>query len=87
MKMLCDWMRFVTVCRILSEYKGDDTKLETWRRRIPRESLQINDDTVVCIKPFVPQLIVTLDSAVRPDGTVLTVRRKTPKLTKVLLPT
>ena len=76
---------YITVYRILSECKGDDAKLETWRRRIPRESLQINDNTLVCIKHFVPQFIVTHEyySAVRPDGTVLSVRRKTPKLTKI----
>jgi hypothetical protein len=35
---------------------------------------------VVCIKHFAPQFIITHDSAIRPDGSVLTVRRPLPKL-------
>ena len=77
----------VTVYRILSECKGDNEKLEKWRNKIPRDNLVVNEDTVVCIKHFASQFVVTHDSAVRPDGSVLTVRRSTPKLTNDAYPT
>lgn len=41
----------------------------------------MTDNTVVCIKHFVPHFIITTDSVTRPDGSVLTVARKIPKLT------
>ena len=52
-----------------------------WIRMIPREGLVVVPKTVVCEKHFADQFVVRYDSAVRPDGTVLTVRRGTPKLT------
>ena len=73
---------YVTIYRILSECKGDDEKLRNWLKRIPRDNLTVTNCTVVCIKHFAPQFIITNDSATRSDGTVLTVPRRVPKLTK-----
>ena len=72
---------YVTVYRIRSECKGDDSKLQNWLKKIPREHLEVTDHTVVCIKHFAPQFIITHDSATRSDGTVLTLPRRVPKLT------
>jgi hypothetical protein len=76
------------VFRILSECKGDESKLQTWLKRIPRADLKekLSGQTVVCIKHFVPQFIITHDSATRPDGSVLTVRRDKPKLARDAYP-
>jgi len=67
---------YVTVFRIQSECKGDDAKLQSWLKKIPRENLKVMDNTVVCVKHFAPQFVITHDSATRQDGTVLTVRRQ-----------
>ena len=69
------------VYSIKSECKNDDAKLQLWRNKIPRDNLEVTDYTVVCIKHFAPQFIITHDSATRPDGSVLTLPRRVPKLT------
>ena len=79
-------VNYVSVFRIKSECKGDELKLESWLRKIPRENLTVSDQTVICIKHFSPQFIITHDSATRPDGTVVTAQRKVPKLTRDAYP-
>ena len=58
-----------------------------WIRLIPRANLQINDKTVVCEKHFAPHFIIRVDTATRPDGSILTVPRKKPKLAPDAYPT
>jgi hypothetical protein len=56
-------------------------------RMIPRDNLQISESTVVCEKHFAPDFIIRIDTATRPDGSVLTVPRKNPKLAADAYPT
>jgi len=58
-----------------------------WIRLIPRENLTVHDKTVVCEKHFAQHFILRVDSATRPDGSILTVPRKNPKLTADAYPT
>jgi len=76
----------VIVFRIRSECKGDDAKLQLWLNKISRDNLVVTDNTVVCIKHFSTQFIITHDSATRPDGSILTVPRRVPKLSKEAYP-
>lgn len=63
------------------KFPSNEDMRAKWVRMIPREGLTVNAKTVVCEKHFADQFIIRFDSAVRPDGSVLTVRRGTPKLT------
>ena len=51
-----------------------------WLRKIPRKDYTPSKDSVVCIKHFVPEFVVTEDRAQRPDGTWLCMPRTSPKL-------
>jgi hypothetical protein len=74
------------VFRILSECKDNKEKLERWLRCIPRDDVNVTEYTVVCIKHFASRFIITEDSATRPDGSIITVPRKVPKLTSDAYP-
>jgi len=76
----------VSTFSILAECRADEAKLRKWLRLIPRANLPLNENTVVCIRHFDEQFIVRSDSATRPDGTVLTVPRKIPKLSEDAYP-
>jgi len=76
----------VNVYRIQSECKGDDEKLQNWLKTNPRQNLTVTYNTVVCIKHFATPFIVVNDTATRSDGSVLTVPRRVPKLTKDAYP-
>jgi len=51
---------YVTVYKIKSECKGDDTKLQKWLKKIPRVNLVVAENTVVCIKHFSAQFIILM---------------------------
>ena len=70
----------VTFIRIRSECRSDEVKLDCWIKKIPRDDFTVTEDTVICIKHFAPQFILTHDSAVRSDGSILSVIRKVPTL-------
>ena len=65
--------------RITIECKNNVEKLNRWLRSIPRQNSEITEYTVICIKHFLPHFIKK-DSVKRPDGSILTVQRSTPKL-------
>jgi len=51
-----------------------------WISLIPRENLEVHK-TIVCEKHFGQHFIIRVNTATRPNGSILTVPRKTPKLT------
>ena len=67
-------------------FPSDPELRSKWLRMIPRENLTVGAKTVVCEKHFAEQFIVRVDSVTRADGSVLSVRRKTPTLTKDAYP-
>jgi hypothetical protein len=76
----------VTVYKIESECKGDDSKLKKWLTKMPRVDLTVTKHTGVCIKHFVPLFIITHDSSTRSDGSILAIARRVPKLSKDTYP-
>src|SRR6218665_1925937 len=79
---------FTSTFSVLSECKGNDEKLQNWLRQIPRptDNFPLNINTVICIKHFAEEFIIRIDTATRPDGSVLSVPRKIPKLAKDTYP-
>ena len=62
-------------------FPNDSELRAKWIRMIPRENLQVTENTVVCEKHFFLDFIVRVDCITRDDGSVLSVPRKIPKLT------
>jgi hypothetical protein len=62
-------------------FPSDPQMRGKWLRMIPRDNLVVGDQTVVCEKHFMPDFIIRVDTAKRADGSIVTVPRKTPKLT------
>jgi THAP domain len=67
-------------------FPKDPEMLERWKRLIPRENLEVTKPTVVCRKHFVDSFIIRTISATRPDGSVLTMPLKNPKLSTDAIP-
>jgi len=62
------------------KFPKDPELKSKWARMIPRKDLTVTNRTVVCEKHFAAHFIIRTDTAIRPDGTVLSVPRKNPKL-------
>src|SRR5215469_3527904 len=76
----------VSVISVLKECKGNEEKLKSWLHKIQRLDMTVTKHTYICIKHFEDKFLIRIDSAVRQDGTVLTMPRKIPKLTKDAYP-
>lgn len=61
-------------------FPTDCDKRRLWLCKIPRDNFEPSKNSVVCEKHFIEEFIVRFDSATRPDGSVLTVKRTNPKL-------
>ena len=57
-----------------------------WIKHIPRKDWTVTDKSVVCEKHFASHFIVRIDTAVRADGSILSVPRIHPKLTRDAYP-
>lgn len=57
-----------------------DEQRKLWLSKIPRKDFIPSKDSVVCAKHFSKQFVIYTDTAVRPDGSVLTLARTIPKL-------
>lgn len=68
------------------KFPTDSKKCGKWLRSIHRPNFVPTKHSVVCIKHFDDRHIVREDSATRPDGTVLTVKRDKLKLTPDAFP-
>ena len=62
-------------------FPADSERKRLWLSKIPRADFQPTKQSVVCVEHFCEQFVVRYDSATRPDGSVLTVKRTNPKLT------
>ncbi|KAF2884902.1 hypothetical protein ILUMI_21273 [Ignelater luminosus] len=62
-------------------------KANVWLQNISRKDYNITKSSVVCENHFEEKFIVREDKATRPDGTILTIKRKIPKLTVDAVPT
>jgi hypothetical protein len=67
-------------------FPSDDAMREKWMRMIPRKDLNVTGNTAVCEKHFSSHFIVREDKVMRPDGSMLCVPRKKPKLTSDAYP-
>ena len=69
--------------RTVFRFPKDSARKRLWLRKIDlhRDDFEPNHDSVVCIDHFDEQFIVRVDCATRPDGSILRVERKVPKLT------
>jgi len=73
---------YVTVFRFPHEEK----QRAKWIRSIPRKDFTYTKDSVVCIKHFSTEFIITEDCVKRPDGSLLCVKRTNPKLSEDAYP-
>ena len=68
-------------------FPSDKERREKWIRAIHRADFVPGKYAYVCIKHFSEDHIIRVDTAKRPDGTILTIPRTKPKLTNDALPT
>lgn len=68
-------------------FPRDEECRQRWVKAINRKDFTPTNNTAVCGKHFEPRFIITEDRMKRPDGSVITARRGTPKLTKDAYPT
>lgn len=68
-------------------FPKDQERRNHWLKCIHRECFVPSDHSVVCIDHFEEKFIIRIDTATRPDGSVLTVPRKRPKLSPDAFPT
>lgn len=64
------------------EFPWDLERLSLWLEKIPRDDFQPPPRSVVCEQHFRDEFIVRIDSVTTDDGTVLSMKRERPKLTK-----
>ncbi|GFO30720.1 THAP domain-containing protein 11 [Plakobranchus ocellatus] len=67
-------------------FPADEERKRLWCKKIPRADFQPTSQSVVCEKHFDENFIIRIDKAVRPDGTILSVKRDRPKLTADAFP-
>lgn len=67
-------------------FPRDEARKAEWMRRIPRDNLEVNENTVVCEKHFASQFIVRYDVLPRVDAPAELIRRQRPKLTADAFP-
>ena len=65
----------------------DTDRRSLWIKSIPRENLTVNSNTVVCIKHFDEQCIVSYDQHVDDDGTEHLIKRHRLSLREDAVPT
>lgn len=68
------------------KFPTDPERKQLWLDKIPRADFVPSKRSVVCAKHFSDQFIIKVDSVTRPDGSVLSVERKIPKLSKDAYP-
>nr|CAH7722834.1 unnamed protein product [Callosobruchus chinensis] len=69
------------------KFPKDVVKRKKWSRAIDRDDFTIKNSSVICIKHFEESFLIRNDTAVRPDGTILTVPRTRIKLSADAIPT
>ena len=73
--------------RSLFLFPRDPEQRRRWLKRIPRADYQPSKNAQICEVHFEERFIIREDSAMRPDGTILTCKRGKPKLAKEAVPT
>lgn len=71
---------------LVFRFPKDKDRRDQWIRAIPRKDFTPSDNTVLCENHFVPECIIREDTLTRPDGTAITAKRGTPKLSNDAFP-